>query len=97
MKKSVPLVFTRPVGEELGLPGLMSSTSVVPADVPSLFQSSTPWVPSFAVKKAVLPTAVMLLGYEPIEPGSMSLTIPVPLAVPSLLKISYPPLGSKAS
>ena len=40
VKNSVPLTFVRTKGKELSLPGLMSWTRVVPAEVPSLFHSS---------------------------------------------------------
>jgi hypothetical protein len=39
-------------------PGKMSFTRTVPAAVPSLFQSSSPDVPSFARKNRVPPTLV---------------------------------------
>jgi len=42
----------------------MSLTRTVPAVLPSLFQSSTPEVPSDAVKKSVFPTAVSEDGLE---------------------------------
>ena len=43
-------MFTRNTGVELPAPGLMSLTRVVPAAVPSLFQSSLPDSGSDAVK-----------------------------------------------
>ena len=75
---------------ELPLPGLMSSTSTVPAAVPSLFHSSTPLVPSLAVKKSVPFTFVSDRGLESPLPARMSLTSTVPAAVPSLFHSSTP-------
>ena len=43
----------------------MSLTRTVPAAVPSLFHSSSPFVPSSAVKNSVPFTFVRLLGLEP--------------------------------
>jgi hypothetical protein len=62
----------------------------VPAVVPSVFQSSTPDVPSLATKKMKPFAALKLAGLEPPEPGLMSLTITVPAGVPSLFQISTP-------
>ena len=42
----------------------MSFTSDVPADVPSVCQSSVPCSSSVAVKKSLLPTTASSLGYE---------------------------------
>ena len=67
-------------GRSSARPGRMSSTSTVPAAVPSLFHSSTPVVPSLAVKKSVPFTFVETAGSEPVAPGLMSLTSTVPAA-----------------
>ena len=50
-------IHVREVGRDgAGWPGLMSLTMTVPAEVPSLFQSSKPCEPSLAVKRSVPPT-----------------------------------------
>src|SRR5206468_2755014 len=72
----------------------MSVTSTVPAAVPSLFQSSGPFVLK-ARKKSVPFTFVSPSGPEPPLPGLMSLTSTVPAAVPSLFQSSVPFAGSK--
>src|SRR5439155_3962 len=72
----------------------MSLTSTVPAAVPSLFQSSGPFVLK-ARKKSVPFTFVSPSGPEPPLPGLMSLTSTVPAAVPSLFQSSVPFAGSK--
>ena len=46
----------------------MSLTRTVPAEVPSFFQSSIPWVPSLAVKKRVWPTSTWS-RHEPAAAG----------------------------
>ena len=61
-KKSVPPTLTRSVGFELAADGLMSATSVVPLNVPSLFHNSRPCVPSLAVKNSVPLTFVRYSG-----------------------------------
>ena len=66
----------------------MSLTSVVPLAVPSLFHSSYPSVPSWALKYSVPFTFTGLAGYEPVEPLRMSLTSVVPPVLPSLLHSS---------
>src|SRR5262245_60999743 len=57
VKNSVPFTVVRYLGPEREsepvLSGLMSLTREVPAAVPSLFHSSRPCVPSFAVKNSV--------------------------------------------
>ena len=74
----------------------MSVTRMVPASVPSLFQSSWPFVPSLAEKYRVPPTAVRLPGEELAAPGLMSLTMTVPATVPSLFHSSWPLVASLA-
>ena len=55
------------------LPGLMSRRSRVPSEVPSVIQSSMPWVPSLAAK-TTLPfgSCVNFWGALPPVPGLMS-------------------------
>src|SRR5262249_40965047 len=65
--------------------------------VPSLFHSSTPFVPSSAVKNRVPFTFVRFVGYEPVAPGRMSLIRTVPAGVPSLLQSSQPVVPSLAA
>src|SRR5215217_488351 len=92
--------------------GWMFLTSLVPLLVPSLFHSSTPCLPSFAVKNIVLPTSVMssahglpALLFSPFHAsvaaagaaGLMFLTSLVPLLVPSLFHSSTPCLPSSAA
>ncbi len=74
---------------ELANSGLMSSTSTVPAAVPSVFHSSVP-VTVKAEKKTVSPTTVSSAGTDEPRPGLMSLTSTVPAAVPSLFHSSEP-------
>ena len=69
----------------------MSLTSVVPSGVPSLFQSSAPWVPSSALKNKLFPTALIpARSKAPPSPGLMSLTRVVPPGVPSVFQSSTP-------
>src|SRR5215207_984906 len=89
--------------------GLMFLTSLVPLLVPSLFHSSTPCLPSLALKKSVLPAtysfstsalrvrARLSLGLELPLTVLMSLTSLVPLLVPSLFHSSTPCLPSSAA
>ena len=49
-KYSIPFTSVRYLGTSVCSPGQMSLTSTVPASVPSLFQSSSPFVPSSAMK-----------------------------------------------
>ena len=74
----------------------MSFTSTVPAAVPSLFQSSVPFVRSDALKYSVPLTFVRYEGYEEPEPVTMSFTSTVPAAVPLLFHNSVPFVGSDA-
>src|SRR6266568_3152037 len=69
-------------GEELAGPGLMSSTSIVPAAVPSDVHSSWPWAePSVAEKNTAEPSTIGGPIDEPPGPGLMSSTsIEVPNA-----------------
>src|SRR5262245_11419846 len=69
----------------------MSLTSLVPAVVPSLFHSSRPPVPSYAVKNSVPLTFVRLLMELYLWLGGRPLTRTVPLAVPSLFHNSKLP------
>ena len=63
MKNSVPLTLVRLRGiRAVPLPEQMSLTSTVPAAVPSLFHSSSPLVPSLAMKNSVPSTSVRLCG-----------------------------------
>ena len=78
----------------------MSLTITVPDSVPSLLQSSMPWVPSSARNSRWSLVAVIMAqsplsndpdAGKPLElPGLMSLTITVPDSVPSLLHSSLP-------
>ena len=73
----------------------MSFTNTVPGSVPSLFHSSAPFVPLFATKYSVVPTAINVFGSE-AELGLMFFTITVPAAVPSLFQSSAPFVPSSA-
>src|SRR5947208_14951189 len=73
----------------------MSLTSTVLAAVPSLFQSSRPFVGSKAAKKSVPFTSARLLGRELLLPGLMSFTGTVPAVVPSLFQSSAPFVGTE--
>src|SRR5436190_23586429 len=53
---------------------MMSLTRTVPEEVPSLFHSSLPCVPSSAAKNTVPLTLVSALGEEPNGPGRISWT-----------------------
>ena len=64
-------------------PGLMSPTSLVPAVVPSLLQSSWPWTPSSAVKKSVPAISATGCGCESPGPGMTSLTKTASVAAPA--------------
>ena len=75
----------------------MSLTSTVLAAVPSLFQSSRPFVGSKAAKKSVPFTSARLLGRELLLPGLMSFTGTVPPVVPSLFQSSSPIDGAKTT
>src|SRR6266545_1866513 len=79
------------------LPDQMSLTMVVPLAVPSLFQSSVPFVPSLAVKRRVPFMFVRDWGEALAEPGQISFTRDVPLAVPSLFQSSVPITPSLAA
>ena len=48
---------------------MMSLTITVPVAVPSLFHSSSPWLPSLAVKNTELPSVVKLEMPELADPG----------------------------
>src|SRR5438067_348903 len=79
------------------MPGTSSVTKVVPPAVPSLLHSSTPLVPSLALKKRVPFTFVRYFGSQPTLPGRMSLTSIVLAAVPSVLHSSEPLTPSLAT
>ena len=91
-------------GTELPLPGLMSRIMNVPDSVPSLCHGSAPWMPSFAMKKIVLPKAwncwiplpFVAHGLLVSLPFQISLTITVPDSVPSLFHSSIPWVPSSA-
>src|SRR5262249_31658500 len=71
----------------------MSRTSLVPALVPSLAHSSTPWTPSSAAKNTVRRTAASSLPKpkrDEFGPGRMSRTITVLAAVPRVRHSSVP-------
>src|SRR6266511_1230690 len=68
----------------------MSLTSWVPAVVPSDFQSSRPFVASFAEKNSVPPTLVRATGLLPAAPLLMSFTSIVPAVVLSDFHRSVP-------
>ncbi len=83
MKKSVLPTTVSSWGEELLAPsresGSMFLTSVVPARVPSLFQNSTPWMPSSAAKKRSLcknpwRSEAISTGLELLGPALISAT-----------------------
>jgi hypothetical protein len=78
-------------------PGPRSTTSRVPASVPSLVQSSAPWASSVAWKNSRLPAVVISWGSEESEPVRMSLTSAVPASVPSVFHNSMPWAGSVAA
>src|SRR5215208_6652688 len=95
-----------------GAARLMSLTSLVPFLVPSLFHSSTPCLPSFALKNIVSPTSVMSSTHELPAQSFLSeqaslvgagaavlmfLTSLVPLLVPSVFHSSTPCLPSSAA
>lgn len=90
VKYSVPFELARLRGVEPPDPGVISRTRTVPAVVPSLFQSSTPFTPSFAAKYNIPFTAVSPCGVEKTPKGLMSLTSTVPAVVPLLFQSSAP-------
>jgi len=63
---------------------------MVPAEVPSERQSSTPLVPLLALKYTWLPAEVSSSGYEWALPVRMSRTMPVPVLMPSVRQSSKP-------
>ena len=77
-------------------PVTISFTNVVPVAVPSVFQSSMPFTPSYATKKIVPFTLVISIGLLPFLPGKISLIILVPAFVPSLFHNSWPVVGVSA-
>ena len=74
----------------------MSLTETVPANDPSDFHNSSPFVPSSAVKKSDEPTATKFAGPALPEPALISFTIVVPPDVPSDFQSSIPFTGSVA-
>jgi hypothetical protein len=72
------------------LPGLISRTSEVPPDVPSVANNSTPWMPSFATKYSLLLKIVKDFGELSAEPRLRSFTITVPSELPSVVHNSTP-------
>ena len=82
------------VMKPLPLPGLMSASMEVPAAVPSVVHSSTPWEKSVALNSTLLPNWVKPSGSGvPKWPGKMSLTMEVPAAVPLVIQSSVPEVG----
>jgi hypothetical protein len=82
------------------MPGLMSLTNRVPADVPLVFHSSRLCIPSSAVKNRKPLTGVSLGMKEmpaPALPVRISLTSTLPAAVPSLFHNSSPCTPSLAT
>ena len=81
------------LGFEDAVPGLMSFTNTVPAEVPSLVHSSKPLcapdAPLLAAKYTLVPIATSPVGAPLPEPW-MSLTSTVPALVPSLFHSSVP-------
>ena len=98
--RSAPLRATKKIllpavvstaGKLWALPGARSRTSVVPASVPSVFQSSTPVAGVPAANSADPPsTAGGCEDAESSVPGARSRNILVPAAVPSLIHGSQP-------
>src|SRR2546425_13922 len=78
-------------------PMLMSLTSTVPSEVPSLFQSSLQTPGLSALKKSVPLLATRSMGTDDPDPGLISLTRTVPAAVPSLFHSSVPVSGRLAA
>src|SRR5690606_16089234 len=68
----------------------MSFTNIVPASVPSLFQSSWPLVPLSALKYNTPFTSVNSVGYPEGIPWLISFSSTVPALVPSLFQSSHP-------
>jgi hypothetical protein len=75
----------------------MSFTRSVPAEVPSLLQSSVPLVPSFAEKNKVPFTSVSEAGDPPTPKGWISFTCSVPSGVPSLFQSALATLKKSVS
>jgi hypothetical protein len=67
-KNNVPFTLVSSAGLEPLNPGKISSIVVV---VPSCFQSSSPLVPSVALKKIVPLTLTRSRGAEPFWPGAV--------------------------
>ena len=69
----------------------MSVSNEVPAEVPSVTQSSLPCVPLSALNSSRPPNAVIAVIYElPAAPGLMSFNRDVPVALPSVTQSSEP-------
>src|SRR4051794_27266755 len=78
------------VGLEDAVAELLRGTAAVPEEVPSLFQSTLPVVPSSVRKNSVPLILTSEVGEELLLPGTISFTRLVPAAVPSLLQSSTP-------
>ena len=74
-----------------------SFSRTVPVLVPSLFHSSCPCTPSFAVKTTESPRLAKSAGYDPAVAFVMFLTRTVPASVPSLFHSSVPWTPSSAA
>src|SRR4029453_9428661 len=92
-KRSPPAAVSCPGGALPG-PAARSAPSMVPGQVPSLFQSSRPLLASTRVKKSVEPTAVKSRG-SAAAPSTATCTDPGP--VPSLFHSAQPVPGSEAT
>jgi hypothetical protein len=68
------VALANPLGFDDAAPALMSLRSTVPAKVPSDFQSSLPFVPSFAANNAIPFQMWRLAGLDPLAPERMSFT-----------------------
>src|SRR5882672_628972 len=78
------------VGYDPMAPVEMSASCVVPAVVPSVFQTSAPADAVVALKMKLEPSAVQPFGLDPAPPGLMSFTSDVPPGVPSVCQNSAP-------
>ena len=68
--------------------GLTSASMKVPGAVPSLRQTSRPWVLSSAEKYTTPLRTVSCSGSDRSPPGAISLTCTVPISVPSVFQSS---------
>jgi hypothetical protein len=83
-------MFISPEGAECPVPGRISFTITVPAEVPLVFQSSNPVALVLAAKKRVPFTFVRYLGELLTVPAIRSRTSTVPADVPLDFQISVP-------